>query len=151
MNTITKPSFLIAVDCAIEHDDKFLMIQRPDGKHAGGLLSFAGGAFEIDDGELGNDVFINAAIREVQEELGLELSDKLQYVTSSYFIDTKANVPVVKVTFYCKIEHTKLDINVSKREVPDYFWLTYNEVVSHERCPEWIKQYMQKIKFLQEI
>ena len=34
--------YLKVVEVAIEHDEKFLIIKRPEGKHAGGLLSFPG-------------------------------------------------------------------------------------------------------------
>jgi hypothetical protein len=34
--------YLKVVEFAIEHDSKFLIIKRPEGKNAGGLLSFPG-------------------------------------------------------------------------------------------------------------
>lgn len=42
--------YLKVVEVAIEHDSKFLIIKRPEGSHAGGLLSFPGGKVkEIDE------------------------------------------------------------------------------------------------------
>ena len=38
--------YLNIVEVAIEHDEKFLIIKRPEGKHAGGLLAFPGGKVE---------------------------------------------------------------------------------------------------------
>lgn len=32
--------YLKVVEVAIEHDKKFLIIKRPEGKHAGGLFAF---------------------------------------------------------------------------------------------------------------
>jgi hypothetical protein len=36
-------TYLKVVECAIEHDSKFLVIKRPQGVHAGGMLAFPGG------------------------------------------------------------------------------------------------------------
>jgi len=41
--------YLLIVECAIECNGKFLIIQRPEGKHAGGLLAFAGGKVDEQD------------------------------------------------------------------------------------------------------
>lgn len=34
--------YLNVVEVAIEHDEKFLIIKRPEDKHAGGFVSFPG-------------------------------------------------------------------------------------------------------------
>ena len=44
--------FIVNVECAIRFKNKFLIIKRPEKSHAGGLLSFPGGKFEIIDGSL---------------------------------------------------------------------------------------------------
>jgi len=38
--------YLNVVEVAREHDEKFLIIKRPESKHAAGLLSFPGGKVE---------------------------------------------------------------------------------------------------------
>ncbi len=38
------------VECAIEKDDKYLVIRRPNNAHVGGFLSFPGGKVEIEGG-----------------------------------------------------------------------------------------------------
>ncbi len=80
--------FIVVVECAIEHEGRFLVIQRPIGKHAEGLLSFPGGKFETTDGNESRDALLHAVKREVFEEVGLKLQDPINYVTSSYFIDS---------------------------------------------------------------
>jgi 8-oxo-dGTP pyrophosphatase MutT (NUDIX family) len=35
--------YLNVIQVAIEYDEKFLIIKRPEGKHAGVLLAFPGG------------------------------------------------------------------------------------------------------------
>ena len=42
-------NYIVATECAIEHDGKFLIIKRPATGHAGGLLSFPGGKFEASE------------------------------------------------------------------------------------------------------
>lgn len=64
--------YLKVVEVAIEHDSKFLIIKRPEGKHAGGLLSFPGGKVEEIDEQNEWDILRLAAKREIYEEVGLE-------------------------------------------------------------------------------
>lgn len=74
--------YVIVVECAIECNGKYLIIRRPEGKHAGGLLSFAGGKVEEQD-EINNFDILRAAVkREMLEELGLNLTGNIDYVTS---------------------------------------------------------------------
>ena len=74
---------IVVVECAIEHNGKFLIIERPRGKHAAGLLAFPGGKFELGDIRGDEDVLLNAIKREVQEEVGLTLEGPIHYITSS--------------------------------------------------------------------
>ncbi len=39
--------FIAVVECAIEYQGKFMIIERPQGGHAEGLLSFPGGKVEV--------------------------------------------------------------------------------------------------------
>ena len=60
----TKPRQVLA--CVIEKDSRYLVCLRPAHKHHGGLWEFPGG--KLEDGES----FKDAAVREMQEELGLK-------------------------------------------------------------------------------
>lgn len=144
--------FVVNVECAIECDERFLLIRRPQGVHAEGLLSFPGGKFEEKDGNGCDDVLIQAAKREVYEEVGLEIpEDAFEYVTSSCFVDSKnpSNM-VVDMIFHCKLPSIPEELNVSKREVPEYFWLTIDECRSAENCPEWLLRYLVAIAYQKE-
>lgn len=136
--------YLKVVECAIEHDQKFLVIKRPEGKHAGGLLSFPGGKVEeIDEHE--GDVLKAAARREIWEEVGLDLKDDLAYVTSSYFVDSHGT-HVIDTLFHCKIDKTDLKISASAREVPAYYWLSESEIHQATNAPDWLKKYVSCIR-----
>lgn len=138
--------FILVTECAIEHKNKFLIIKRPSGVHASGLLSFPGGKFEIFDAtHEDSDVIKEAIKREVLEEVGLELVDSIHYITSSYFIDDKTQEHIIDIIYYCKLKETTVNIQASKREVPEYYWLTYEEIISKYNCPVWLKNYMRKV------
>ena len=136
--------YLKIVEVAIEHDSKFLIIKRPEGKHAGGLLSFPGGKVEEIDEQNEWDILRLAAKREIYEEVGLELEDDLDYVTSNYFIDIYG-IHVIDTIFHCKIDKTLLNISASKREVPEYYWMTIEEINKAHNSPAWLKKYIQYI------
>jgi len=144
------PQYLVVVECAIEYNGKFLIIRRPEGVHAGGLLAFPGGNVDYHDGQnqedlIANDILARAAKREVLEEVGLDLIDPIKFVRSSYFND-KYGKHVIDAIYYCKIEKTPLTIKASAREVPEYFWMTPQEIEAHEKSPPWLKHYIMDIK-----
>lgn len=137
-------TYIAVVECAIEHNNKFLIIKRPEGVHAGGLLAFPGGKVEEHDGAPNENILVQAVIREVFEEVGLKLDDPIQYITSSYFTDKKGN-GIIDNIFHCKLNKTNVLINASKREVPEYYWLTYDEILEAKNSPEWLKRYVEEI------
>jgi 8-oxo-dGTP pyrophosphatase MutT (NUDIX family) len=137
--------YLKVVEVAIEHDAKFLIIKRPEGKHAGGLLSFLGGKVEEIDEHNEWDILRLAAKREILEEVGLDLKDELKYIISNYFVDN-IGAHVIDTIFHCKIEKTDLAINASACEVHEYYWLTEEEINQARNAPEWLKKYVQYIR-----
>ena len=136
--------YLVVVECAIELDGKFLIIKRPEGKHAAGLLSFPGGKLDESDEVTEWGILSNAAKREIVEEVGLTLLDPMQYVTSNYFIDSDA-MPVIDTIFYCNLNKTIPTVIASSREVPEYYWMTPAEINAAENSPEWLKKYIELI------
>ena len=100
--------YLNVVQVAIEHDGKFLIIKRPAGKHAGGLLDFPGGKMEAIDEKNEWDILRFAAKREILEEVGLELEDDLKYIVSNHFIDSHP-AHVIDTWFHCKIKKNRLN------------------------------------------
>lgn len=134
--------FIVITECAIEYHNKFLIIKRPKGVHAEGLLAFPGGKVEIYDNA--EDICKNAIKREVLEEVGLDLIDDINYITTSYFQDDKGH-SLIDIIYYCKLNKTLPNIKASPREVPEYYWLTYDEIINSPNCPEWMLRYMQKI------
>lgn len=136
--------FVAVVECAIEQHNKFLVIKRPVGGHAAGTFAFPGGKVEYSDGKENKDILLHSIQREIFEEVGLKLIDPIRYVTSCHFVDS-AGIPVLYVLFHCKLDKTPATLNVSLREVPEYHWLTQEEIHQHPLSPPWFKQYVQML------
>ncbi len=130
--------YLIIVECAIECNGKYLIIRRPDGKHAGGLLSFAGGKVEEHDEANGFDMLRAAVKREMLEELGLDLSGKVDYITSEYFIDS-SGIHAINNLFYYKYDAIPI-VTPCEREVPWFAWMSKEEIHAAANSPEWLKK-----------
>ena len=128
--------YLTVVQVAIEHNDKFLVIKRPEGAYEGGKLCFPGGKVDETDHRNAWDFLRLAAKREVLEEVGLDLKDDLKYITSNYFKETDQ---VIVNLFHCKMDKTTLNIQPSSREVADWFWLTAEEINQADHAPMWLK------------
>lgn len=137
-------NYLVVVECAIEYKDKLLIIKRPPGGHAGGLLSFPGGKVEAQDELNPVDVLRNALKREIFEEVGLVIKDPLRYVTSTYFVDSQG-VHVIDSIFHCVLEKTMANVVASEREVPAYYWMNQEEINQAENAPDWLKHYVRLI------
>jgi len=133
--------FLVVVECAIELQNKFLFIKRPKGVHAAGLLAFPGGKVEYGDGGENRDILMQAIKREVLEEVGLDLIDPINFLTSSCFIDSH-NTQVLDVIFHCRIRNSCAEVKPSLREVPEYYWLTASEAMNHKNTPIWLQHYI---------
>jgi 8-oxo-dGTP diphosphatase len=143
------PRFLAAVECALEHDGKYLFILRPAGVHAAGLLAFPGGKVEYTDGHENTNILLDAVKREVFEEVGLRLMDPIHYVTSRYFVDSSQE-NVLDTIFYCKLEQTALDVNPSSKEVAEYYWLTPQELLQHPKAPIWLQKDIADIESIKQ-
>jgi len=139
----SKDLYICCAECIIEKEGKLLVIKRPKGVHAGGLFSFPGGKIEHYDGENGKNIFVEAAKREVLEEVGIRIVDPLQLVTSSFFSDEITGRPVVDCIFYCNAKNTETTVHADQREVPEYYWLTREELDTHPDAPAWVKLYIK--------
>lgn len=74
---------LAVVTCTVYHKDKFLVIRRRDNaRKFGGKWGFPGG--KVEQGE----TIVGALKREIAEETGLALEDRLLFVDSYFYGDT---------------------------------------------------------------
>ena len=132
------------VECAIEYQNKLLIIRRPLGKHAGGLFAFPGGKVDEEDHQGDGDILCRAVKREVEEEVGLRLLDPLRYVTSNFFMLTDGTL-VIDSIFHCYIKETSPKVIPSEREVLEYFWMSKDDIDQAEDAPIWLKKYVRAL------
>ncbi|MDP3935677.1 MAG: NUDIX hydrolase [Alphaproteobacteria bacterium] len=137
--------YLNVIECAIEHNDKFLVIEHPSGGYAEGLLSFPGGKVDPADESYPSDILRAAVKREIFEEVGLTLIDPIEYVFSTFFVG-KNDSPIINSTFYCRLNKSLPTVTISPKEIAKYAWLTPKEIMNAQNASSWIKDYVQRIE-----
>ena len=66
-DAITKPILLVVAAALVDHDNRVLLAQRPQGKTLAGLWEFPGGKLNL------NETPEQALVRELHEELGIDV------------------------------------------------------------------------------
>lgn len=122
MQTDSEKRVIKVVGAAIIHDGKLLAMQRSEKMTLPGLWEFPGGKIEKGESEK------EALIREIQEELALEIEVEENITTTAYEYD----FGIVKMSTYrakMKSEYFVL------KEHAQYRWLSPNEVMTIEWAP----------------
>lgn len=135
------PKFIVNVEAAIYKENKWLMIMRSKKEtHAGGTLSMVGG--KIDYEEAQTDTLENGLKREIEEEVGIKVSDKMQYIQSTMFVSGLGN-HIIDIVMLCQYESGK-PVAKDKNEVNSISWLTFEEIKNNPNTPPWIVASMSK-------
>jgi len=125
--------FVVNVEGAIERDGRYLMIVRGlEESHAPGALSFPGGKVEPTDEP--ENALESTLLREISEEVGVEIRKKMTYVESRLF-DMDDGSKVLNVLFLCDIEAGTPF--VGSEEVQSVRWMTPEEILRDR--PPWFK------------
>lgn len=133
--------FIVNVEGAVWKNDRWLIIERSKKEeHAGGLLALVGGKAEM-EGDT-SDILERTVKREISEEVGVKVKDRLDYVHSTSFI-TDADVNVVNVVFLCEYDDGEA-FPKSPDEVEKVLWLTSEEIFSHPKAPIYLKESIKK-------
>lgn len=133
--------FIINVEGAIYRDGKWLIIKRSlKEEHAGGQLSLVGGTVEKEGNTKG--LLERTLKRELFEEVGVTIKDKVQYVRNTTFMlgDGKE---VMDFVFLAEIESGE-PFAKSMEEVDEVLWLTADEIYAHPKSPIWLKESIQE-------
>ncbi|WP_033826814.1 NUDIX hydrolase [Bacillus andreraoultii] len=140
--------FIVNVEGAIRKNDKWLIIERSkEEEHAGGMLSLVGGKVEIEGNS--SDILERTVKREIFEEVGVKIKEKLNYVHSTSFVtDTGENV--VDIVFLCEYDSGVAFPN-SPNEVERVFWLSTEEILSHSKAPIYLKESIKQAESLNRI
>jgi NADH pyrophosphatase NudC (nudix superfamily) len=117
-------------------DSLYLMMIRGEGEEVlPGVLSFPGG--KVEGAEFVQDVLETTVRREIMEEVCVEVHDDVTYVESHSFV--WEGEPVVDVVFLCRYKEGQACPG-DPLEVESVVWMSYEEVLEHEKAPEWTKE-----------
>ncbi|WP_025784446.1 NUDIX hydrolase [Sporosarcina sp. D27] len=140
--------FIVNVEGAIRKNDKWLIIERSKKEeHAGGQLSLVGGKVELEGNS--SDILERTVKREIFEEVGVNVKDRLHYVHSTSFVTDKGE-HVVDIVFLCEYESGEAFCK-SPDEVEQVFWLTTEEILNHAHSQIYLKQSIQRAEALIQI
>ena len=127
--------FVVNVEGAIYKDEKWLIVRRSDKEeHAAGVLALVGG--KVDQEGNTTDILERTLIREVEEEVGITVSN-LTYVNSSSFV-TDSGIPVVDIVFLCTYEYGEPFAN-DPDEVASIGWMSTQEILESDEIPSFLK------------
>ncbi|GIO30975.1 MULTISPECIES: NUDIX hydrolase [Paenibacillus] len=127
--------FVVNVEGAIFQNDKWLVIERgAEETHAAGTLSFVGGTVEQEG--FSQDILERTLSREIDEEVGVRIKEKLHFVHSSSFV-TDEGRPVINIVFLCEYDQGTA-FRKSPGEVAAVSWMTTEEILRHPKTPPWM-------------
>jgi 8-oxo-dGTP pyrophosphatase MutT (NUDIX family) len=127
--------YIVNVEAAVFSGDRWLVIKRSEEEeHAPGTLSLVGG--KVEGAAETPSILEKTLVREVLEEVGIEVEDELVYLESKTFLTDKGE-PVVDVVFVC--ERKGGEARCADLEVDAVYWMTAEEVMGHEKAPGYLK------------
>src|SRR3990167_8353925 len=129
----------------IEKNGEFLLAKRGETeKHHSGVWSLPGGNIEEDTEE---NVIENTLKREIKEETGVEIDEKMELIHTNSFIKTSDNSRVINLTF---LTHWKSGVAKPLEDTSEIKWLTIKELQSLSNPPDFlIKEIIQLKNHLQ--
>ncbi len=129
------------MEAAIYKDGKWLVgVRSKKESEAPGLLSFVGGT--VDESDTANvDTLEHALIREVKEEVGVEV-EVLDFVNNTSFVSKRGN-NVLNVVILCTISSGEPKIS-DTNEFEELIWLTTEEILEYPNVPKWLCNSLKK-------
>jgi 8-oxo-dGTP pyrophosphatase MutT (NUDIX family) len=134
---MSNETYVVNVEAAIFHSDTWLMILRSaEEAHAADALSFVGG--KVEHAGIADDILEQTLRREIAEEVGVTIADKIYYVESKSFI-ADDGLPVVDIVFLCRYESGEPRA-LDPAEVASVEWMTFDAIMAHPKTPIWTRQ-----------
>lgn len=91
--------FIVLVKGWVEKEGKFLLARRgPKELHMPGVWSLPGGKVEL---EIEQNILEKTLIKEIQEEVGITISDKMELIHNNSF-NRSDGTAVIGLTFLCQ-------------------------------------------------
>src|SRR4030043_170443 len=117
-----KKELLIVTAAIIKKKGKYLITQRPEGKHLARKWEFPGGIVEF-----GEDPK-KCLRREIKEELGINIKVNKFFDYSSFIYNNKRHV--ILLAFLCDFVSRKIE----KLGIRDYKWVTTKDMNNYNFC-----------------
>jgi 8-oxo-dGTP diphosphatase len=137
--------FYVNVEGAVSKEDRWLIIGRSmKEEHAGGLLSLVGGTVENEGNS--KDILERTIKRELYEEVGVKVKDKIKFVRNTSFKLENGN-EVIDIVFLCEFDKGE-PFAKSSDEVDAVYWMTTDEILNHPKAPIWLKESIQEAEVL---
>lgn len=129
--------FIVNVEGAVYREGKWLLIERSrQEEHAGGLLSLVGGTVEREANA--KRLLERTLVRELFEEVGVEVKDELRFVGSSSF-SLASGAEVLNIVFLCEWEKGEPWAK-SPEEVAAVHWLSADDIMRDANAPVWLRE-----------
>lgn len=124
MNNSYQRVVIKAVTVFIHHEDKYLFIKRNLNMIVDpGKLNGIGGKLELGEN------FVDAAIRETEEETGLIINEKDLKFCGVYVLEEGYNEEWIICNFKLKVPNEHIPLG-NKTEDGEFLWLKTNEIVN---------------------
>jgi 8-oxo-dGTP diphosphatase len=130
---------IVHVQGWVRHGDKFLMAQRSQKEmQAPGAWHIPGGKVE---NEVGVQVLEQTLKKEILEEIGIMVSDKMQFLYNDAFVRVDG-AHVVSLTFLCDYESGEAQALEDTEKVQ---WFTLEELKNFVNPPGYLKRAIEKL------
>jgi 8-oxo-dGTP diphosphatase len=127
--------YIVNVEGAIVKDGRYLLIVRGEEEYAPGGLSLPGG--KVEGASTCDQILEETLRREIDEEVGLEVSSEMVYLRSSAFV--AVGYPVVDVVFLCRHKEG-IARAADPGEVAAVHWMTVGEAIAHPETAPWTRE-----------
>ncbi len=125
-----------AVGCFLEHEGRFLILERRPEKPQGGKWGLPAG------GVLQGETEKEAVIREVREETGFSIpSEKLEFL-KEVMVDYSGRV--VGFFVYCVDLESEIEIILESQEHQAYAWVTGKECYTRTDLIKGVREVLEK-------
>jgi ADP-ribose pyrophosphatase YjhB (NUDIX family) len=137
------PTFVVAVTGIVKKGNKYLLAKRcKEDKQAPGTWSMPGGKVEH---AVMPYIIENSLKREIMEEVGVEIEDKVEFVYNDSFVRVSGHY-VVMMTFLCFYKSGEAKALEDQDEVR---WVTLKEMESMD-LPDYMKTRIAALKKMQK-
>ena len=129
--------YIVNVEAVIVKENRYLMITRSlTESHAPGILTLPGG--KVEDAGQTDHILEQTLRREIQEEVGLEVANEIEYLESKAFVTDKGE-QVIDLVFLCRYKAGSPHI-IAPDEVVAIAWMTAQDVLENPKTPPWTRQ-----------